>query len=69
MACCDLSEIYCFLNRDIKEVDLDGREGGEELGGAERRKNVIRLDCVRKESTFIKSGEKKATVSGLYMFV
>lgn len=50
-------------------MDLDGREGGEELGGAERGKSVIRLDCMRKESTFIKSGEKKATVSGLYMFV
>lgn len=50
-------------------MDLDGREGGEELGGVERGKSVIRLDCVRKESTFIKSGEKKAIVSGLYMFV
>lgn len=50
-------------------MNLDGREGGEEFGGAERGKSVIRLYCVRKEFTFIKNGGKKVTVSGLYMFV
>lgn len=60
MVCCDLYETYCFLMRVIKKVDLDGREGGEELGGAERGKSVIRLYCMRKESTFIKkTGERK----------
>lgn len=33
--------------RDRKGVNLDGSEGGEELGEAERGKSVIRLYCIR----------------------
>jgi hypothetical protein len=40
--------------RDIKGVESEGREGGEELGGIEGGKTVIRIYDVTKESVFNK---------------
>jgi hypothetical protein len=34
--------------RDRKEVDLDGREGGEDLGKTEEGETIIRIYYVRK---------------------
>lgn len=45
-------EVCSFLVRDRKEVDLAGRESGEELGGVEVRKVciiIIRIYCRRNE--------------------
>jgi hypothetical protein len=38
--------------RDVKVVGLLGREGGEELGGVEGGKNIIRMYYVRGKSIF-----------------
>lgn len=39
----------CFLKGDGKgTVDLDGRGGGEELGGAEGEEIISRILCVKK---------------------
>jgi hypothetical protein len=36
--------------RDRKGVDLEGRGGGEELGGVEGGKTIIGIYCTREES-------------------
>lgn len=51
---CYLLEACPFLMRHRKEVDLDGRGGGKQLRGEERRETVIRLYCMRKEIMFSK---------------
>ena len=45
---CYLLEACSFLMRDRKGVDLDGRDGGEELGGVEGEETVICVYCMRK---------------------
>jgi hypothetical protein len=40
-----------------KGVELDERVGGEELGGAEGEKTVIRIYCRRKESIYNRKGK------------
>lgn len=35
----------CFLRRDRKGMDQDGRGDEEELGGAETEENIIRIYC------------------------
>lgn len=42
MFCCYLFEACSFLMRDKKEMNLDGREDGKELGGV-KRKNYIQI--------------------------
>ena len=49
---CYLLEACSFLMRDRKGVDLDGRDGGEELGGVEGEETVIRIYYVRKNIFF-----------------
>ena len=51
---CYLLEACSFLMRDRKGVDLDGRRGGEELGGVEGGETIIRIYYVRKKSIFNK---------------
>lgn len=51
-------EAFCFLI-DRKGVDPDGRGGGEELGGGERGKTVIRIYYVRQKKKSIFSKRKK----------
>jgi hypothetical protein len=41
--CCYLLAVCSFLIRGRKRVDLDGRRGGEELGGVEGGKTAIRI--------------------------
>lgn len=43
--------------RARKGVDLDGREGGEELQRVEGGKTVFRLYCLRKESMVNNKGK------------
>jgi hypothetical protein len=45
------SPVY-FLRRDRREMDLDGRGGGEELQGFEGGKDVIKIYYVRKKIYF-----------------
>lgn len=54
MFCCYLSEARSFLMRDRKEVDLDGRGGGEEPGGTERGDTSQGLLCEKKNLFLIK---------------
>lgn len=49
--------VFYFLMRDRKGTDPDGREGVDVLGGTERGKIIIRINCVRK--THLKEKEKK----------
>lgn len=42
-----------FSNSDRKGIDLDRREGGEDLGGVRGGENIIRIYCI-KESIFSK---------------
>lgn len=44
--------LICFLMRDVKVMDLVGRGGGEELGGGEGGKTIIRMYYVRGKSIF-----------------
>ena len=51
----------CFLVRDRKDVDLDGRRGGEEgtmrsRGGGNHKQNIL---CAGKKAFSIKRGRKK----------
>ena len=50
MPCHYLSEVCSFKMRDRKRVGLNGRGGGEELGGVEGGETVIMIYQVRKES-------------------
>ena len=45
---CYLLEACSFLMRDRKGVDLEGKGGGEELGGINGGKTVIRIYYMRK---------------------
>lgn len=54
---CQLLEAFSFLMRARKGVDLDGREGGEELQRVEGGKTVFRLYCLRKESMVNNKGK------------
>lgn len=55
MFCCCLLEAHSFLMRDRKGVDLDGRGGGEELGGR-REETPVRIYHVREKSLFLIKG-------------
>lgn len=33
----------CFLTRNRKGVDLDGKRGGKDFGGVEGRETIIRI--------------------------
>lgn len=61
-------EACCFLTRGRKQVGLDGRGGGEEVGGVEREENIIRIYCIRKclfsiKGENIKKKKNRLTVS------
>lgn len=43
--CCHV-ESHSLLIKDREGVDLDGREGGMNLGEVEERDNMIRLYCL-----------------------
>lgn len=47
-----------FSTERQKGMDPNGRGYGEELGGVEGRETIIRLHCMRKETTFNKRGEE-----------
>lgn len=51
MFCCGLLEAHSLLMRDRKGVDLDGRGGGEGLGGG-REETPVRIYHVRKKNLF-----------------
>lgn len=48
-----------FSNERHKEVDPDGRGGGDKLG---KRGAAMRINCMKKEPTFNKRGKKEAFV-------
>ena len=48
----------CFLMRDRKCIDPDGRRGVEKLGGIQRRETIIKIYCIEK-SIFKKTNKKK----------
>lgn len=54
-----LLEADCFLVRDRKGVDLDGRGYGEELGEAEGGETVIRVYYVKKKQSIFNIRVKK----------
>ena len=45
LGCCHI-ESHSLLMKDREGTDLDGREGGMNLGEAEERGNIIRLYCL-----------------------
>lgn len=53
---CHLLEACPFLMRDRNVVHLDGRGGGEVLGGVEGGKMLFTLYYTRKETMFNKRG-------------
>lgn len=46
-------EVCSLLVRDIKEVDLEGRESGEELGGVEVRESIYNQEILWEERVYI----------------
>lgn len=54
MFCCYLIKACAFLLRDRKRVDVDGREGEEELEEVEGRKTLIWIYYMRKLTIFNK---------------
>lgn len=48
-----------ILMRERKKLDLDGRVGGEKLGGIGGRKIVIRIYYARKKSIFNRRMKKE----------
>lgn len=54
--CCHI-ESRSLLMKDREGADLDGREGGMDLGEVEGRGNIIRLYCLKKSSIFNKTKE------------
>jgi hypothetical protein len=48
-----------------KDVELDRREGEEELRGLKRRKTIIRIDCVRKKIFQLKKKKKSNKIQSL----
>ena len=48
-------EVCYFLMKDRKGVDLDGRGGGEELGGVEGGEIIIKIYYIRTKSIFSKN--------------
>lgn len=48
-----------------KDVELDRREGEEELRGLKRRKTIIRIDCVRKKIFQFKKKKKSNKIQSL----
>lgn len=44
--------------RGKKGMDLEGKRGGEELGGVEEGETVIRVYCMVKQSIFNKRGKE-----------
>lgn len=48
-----------FFSNDRKGTDLNGSEGGKELGGVQGGGTVIKIYCLRKESIFNKRGNLK----------
>lgn len=51
--------------RARKGVDPEGRGGGEELGGEEGGKTIIRIYCMRKDSIFNKRKKKSLPPTSL----
>lgn len=50
---------FCFLRRDRRTVDSDGRGGREDIGGIGKGEVVIRIYCMKKLfSTKEKQGGK-----------
>lgn len=50
--------LVCFLIKDIKGVELDGRGYRGHRGGIEGGKMVIKTYYMRKKSIFIKRGKR-----------
>lgn len=48
----------CILNKDIKVVDPDLKEGGHELGGAEGEKTIIIYTCEQINTIFSIKGKR-----------
>lgn len=68
MCGCYLLKVRCFLVRDRKGVDPEGRGSGEELGGVKGGKIIIKIYCMWKETIFNKEENEihySLTVHGL----
>lgn len=47
-------ETFCFLMKDRKGADLDGRRSGRELEGSEGEETVVRVSYVKETSILTK---------------
>lgn len=54
-----IKALHSELVRDRKGMDLEGRGGVEELRGEEEGETIIRMFCMRKESSIKKSKKKE----------
>lgn len=52
-----LEEPFCFLIRDRKRVNLDGKGSRDELGGAEKGETIIKICYVRITKLFSIKGK------------
>lgn len=52
--------------RDRKRMYVEGRGGGEDLGGIEEREAIIKIYCITKEFIFNKRGER---ISSSFHFI
>lgn len=49
----------CFLMIKRKGMDLSGRGGGEDLGGVGRRETIIRIECMKKKTSYFQLRNKR----------